>query len=169
MQKNNSAIMGPGTVSSLGYAHSSLIHYLWVLLQKLRSPPRWKMVTSGWTQVWASDWLDWWLRFLEHHPIASPPSIQKKIMHLVSVLQILPIKNLFLIGKFRSFEHTPPHFPCVALEISLSPFQTLVFQFIWLHCAWGAWTWVWKHLGLQKLRFILIITIFFAYYFNLFC
>ena len=77
-RKINSAMMGPGTVSSLGYAHSNLVHYLWVLLQKLRSPPRWKMVTSGWTQVWASDWFDWWLRLLEDHPLPHHQAFRKK-------------------------------------------------------------------------------------------
>ena len=36
--------------------------YLGVLLQKLRLPPRWRTVTSGWTQI----------------PVTSPPTYQKK-------------------------------------------------------------------------------------------
>ena len=46
------------------------------------------------TSMWTPDWLepeDWWLRFLEHHPVTSPPTNQRKVTHPADLPQILPI------------------------------------------------------------------------------
>ena len=48
--------------------------HLWVLLQELRLPPRWRMVNSAWANH-VDPTLEpegWWLWFLKLHPVTSP-------------------------------------------------------------------------------------------------
>ena len=48
--------------------------------------------------------------FLEHRPVTSPPTNQKKVIHPVAFTPNFAYKNYFpkSIGELRSFEHEPP-------------------------------------------------------------
>lgn len=74
--KESSAVMGRVLVLPRA-RHRNLMH-IWVLLQELRSPPQGRLSTSMWTPDWLEPG-DWWLRFLDHHPVNSPPTNQRKV------------------------------------------------------------------------------------------
>ena len=98
------------------------------------------------TSTGTPDWLEqegWWLRFLEHHPLTSPPTNQKKVTHPAALtpnlsLKTLPWNSLGSSG-LLSMSHS---FSLVGPAINLSLLQTPTFQFLWFHGASGTWTWV---------------------------
>ena len=99
------------------------------------------------SSTWIPDWLEpkgWWVRFLKHCPVTSPPTNQKTVPHLHPSLQISPIKTL-------------PSKPCESLSlcsmnclfclpdpaVSLCLLQTPTFWFVWPHRALDTGIWVW--------------------------
>ena len=74
-------------------------------------------------------------RFLEHHPVTSPPTNQKKVTHPAAhtpnfTYRIFSPKNCQGVWGFLSTSHP---FSLLGPAINLSP----TFQFIWPHCALG--------------------------------
>ena len=99
------------------------------------------------TSMWSPDWLEpdgLWLRFLEYHPVTSPPTNQRKVTHPADLPPHFAYRNSSLkpIGELRLFWAWATSSPCLALAVNLSLPQTLMFWFIWPHCASGTWTWV---------------------------
>ena len=84
-------------------------------------------------------------RFLDHHPVTSPPTKQKKVTRIVALILNFASKNLSLkaIWEFR-FLSLSHQFSLCSLVINLSLLQTLIFQFVCLHCTSGRGTWVWQ-------------------------
>ena len=120
---------------------------LWILLGELSALAQ---VEDGnlrlSTSTWTPDWLKpkgWWLRFLEHHPVTSPPTNQRKITHSADLPSNFAYKNSSpkTTGEFRPFEHEPPIFlaqPCNE-PFSVPNYDDVL---VWPHCVLGTWTWV---------------------------
>ena len=84
-------------------------------------------------------------RFLEHHPVTSPPTNQKKLttcsLHPKFDFKTVSPKT---IREFGVFEHESPvllAWPCNKLSL----LQTLTFWFVWPFCVSGTRTCVQKH------------------------
>ena len=73
--------------------------YLWVLLQELKAPIQ---VKDGSFRLST--------RCLEHCPVTSPPTNQKKVTHPAALTPNFAYKNFSLktVGEFGVFEHKPP-------------------------------------------------------------
>ena len=61
--------------------------------QGLRAPHRWRIVTSCWDPRLVGT-RGSWLRFLEHHPVTSSPTNQKKVKNLEVITPNVPLKTL---------------------------------------------------------------------------
>ena len=86
-------------------------------------------------------------RFLERHPLTSPPTNQRRITCPAALPTNFAHKNFFpeTHQGVQVFWAQATHSPCMALAINISLLQTLMFWFIWPHCVSGTWTWVWQH------------------------
>ena len=74
------------------------------------------------TSIWTPDWLepeDWWLRFLEHYAVTSPPTNQKE----VTLRSLTPQFCLYFFSFENFLGHTTPHvgssFPDQRLKLCL--------------------------------------------------
>ena len=77
-------------------------------------------------------------RFLEHHPVTSQPTKQKKVTHPADLIpnfayKTSPQKPSGILG-FLSISHP---LSLLVPAINLSLLQTPTFQFVWPHCASG--------------------------------
>ena len=79
------------------------------------------------------DWLEpkgWWLRFLDHHPVTSPPTNQEKVTHPAPLLPKLAFKNFHENHqRVQDFWAWATRSPCLALAIKFYLHQTPMFQF----------------------------------------
>ena len=75
-------------------------------------------------------------RFLEHRPVTSPLTNQRKVTHPVALTPNFAYKIFSpkTIREFRVFEHKPP-IPMHGPVINLTLLGTLMFQFVWPHSA----------------------------------
>ena len=65
------------------------------------------------TSMWIPDWLEpkgWWLRFLECHPITSPPTNHRKVTYTAYLPLTFGYENSSLktTREIRPFGHKPP-------------------------------------------------------------
>ena len=61
--------------------------------EELRAPPRWRIVTPRWDPRLVGT-RGSWLRFLEHHPVISSPTNQKKVKNLEVITPNVPLETL---------------------------------------------------------------------------
>ena len=132
---------------------------IWVVSLKLRHhhhlPPQ-TQVEDGDHMLTTStknpDWLKtkgWWLRFLKHHPVTSPPTNQKKVMFpepltpnlSFKTLPWKPLRSLGLLSMSCPFSLLGPMLGALQINAGLS-FTTSLSQYMaLLHV--GEWTQVW--------------------------
>ena len=79
------------------------------------------------------------LRFLEHCPVTSPLINHKEVIHPAALTPNFAYKNFTLktTGKLFFFFNASHSFSLCRLAIKLSLHHTLVFWFVWPHCALG--------------------------------
>ena len=77
-------------------------------------------------------------RFLEHRPVTSPPSNQKKVTHPAALASDFAYKNNFLktIGEFMFLEHELPILLAWPFNRPFSAPNSDV-RFVWPHCVSG--------------------------------
>ena len=113
--------MGQGPGSSLRELLSSFVRTKAPIQVK---DGNFRLNLSTWTPDW-SEPEDWGLRFLEHHPVTSPPMNQKKVTHPAALtpnllLNTLPWNTL----ESSVFWAWVAHYPWLALVINFPLLQT---------------------------------------------
>ena len=102
--RNNSAAIKQGPGSSWRDIHNN---YLWVLLlQALRSPPRWKMIAACWAEdSWSTT-------------VTSPPTNKKEVTHPAALTLSFACKNTSLktIREFGFFQAWATCCPCLVMQ-----------------------------------------------------
>ena len=110
---------------------------------------------GGYTWQYASEFFYWnqglhpwgpqtgWKQKAEHQPVTSPPANQRKVTYAAAHPQILPLKTLPPRSSGTlGFFNMSCLFSLLGLPINFSLLQTLMFWFVWPHCASDTQTWV---------------------------